>query len=147
MQYCTTLHLSISHTVWDVHLNPAAWGYHTAWASAHLIPVLGFHPWILVHLLCITQALVTNVQYICKFPHQIIIAIAKKKSFHALASHTSPGNIMGCAFDKKKQKQQDVGIREEVGGNERNELVMLLLNMCCWSVVGCGVCLYVGDSI
>lgn len=91
-----------------------------------------FQCWVstLVHLLCITQALVTNVQYICQFHHQIIIA--KKKSFHALASHTSPGNIMGCAFNKK---QQDVGIREEVGGNERNELVMFFKHVplkCCW---------------
>lgn len=43
MWYCTTLYLFISHTVWNVHLNMAAWGYHTAWASAHLIPMLGFH--------------------------------------------------------------------------------------------------------
>lgn len=129
MWYCTTLYLFISHTVWNLHLNTAAWGYHTAWASAHLIPMLGLHP-------CSPAVHDAGTGHQCL----IYLSVSPPDNYSkeeviscSGLSHVTRKHNGLCFLIKK---QQDVGIREEVGGNERNELEMFFKHVplkCCWS--------------
>ncbi len=111
-------------TVWDVHASPIALGYHTAWASANLesnsngmnvssrypsqeLKAFHFHPWSLAMRYAVIGHKCSTYSPTDKYSEEVIPCSGLR---------ASPENIMVWACIKK---QEDVGLREKEGSDER----------------------------